>query len=273
MKPLITLSLALIAFAGALAGQEIQKFTADITNITWDLRGTANLKHLRFDGEKFRSLNPEGEPQSAFDHALIDAGVFRFDYGKSRSGWYLVTDDLKQIMSANVIKEVTFKPEKSGQAKPVKDFPQDVKNVVWVGERDNLPAKLRWNGTTLEVGVKDPHWQVNFVQPVIANRRTLEFQLDNKTTVWLVFSADGSTAWWLTITDVYGGHRSGLQTADTQIPGLNARQNDLANHAEDLMKADHPMTAATLVRELERKSAGDSEVLKQLKARFAPLKR
>lgn len=273
MKPLITLSLALVAFAGALAAQEIQKFASDITNITWDLRGTANLKHLRFDGEKFRSLNSEGEPLSTFDHTLIDVGVIRFDYGKGRAGWFLVTDDLKQIMSANVIKEVTFKPEKSGEAKAVKDFPQDVKNVVWVGERNNLPAKLRWNGTTLEVGVKDPHWQVNFVQPVIANRRTLEFQLDNKTTVWLVFSADGAKAWWLTITDVYGGHRQGLQTAETQTPGMHPQQNDLANHAEDLMKADHPMIAATLVRELERKCAGDAEALKQLQARFAPLKR
>lgn len=273
MKPLITLSLALVAFAGALAAQEMQKFAADITNITWDLRGTANLKHLRFDGGKFRSLTPEGEPVSTFDHTLFDAGVFRFDYGKGRAGWYLVTDDLKQIMSANVIQEVTFKLEKGGQAKRVKDFPEDVKGVVWVGERDKLPAKLRWNGTTLEVGIKDPHWQVSFVQPVIANRRTLEFQLDNKTTIWLVCSADGSKAWWLTITDVFGGHRSGLQTADTQTPGLSPRQNDLANHAEDLMKAEHPMTAATLVRELERKSAGDAEVLGQLKARFAPLKR
>ena len=79
MKPLITLSLALVAFAGALAAQEIQKFAADITNITWDLRGTANLKHLRFDGEKFSSLSNDGEPQSAFDHTLIDTGVFRFD--------------------------------------------------------------------------------------------------------------------------------------------------------------------------------------------------
>ena len=120
--------------------------------------------------------------------------------------------------------------------------------------------------------MKDPHWQVNFVQPVIANRRTLEFQLGNKTTVWLVFSADGSKAWWLTITDVFGGHRSGLYTADTQAPGLNPRLNDLANHAEDLMKADHPMTAATLVREMERKCGGDAELLGQLQARFESLK-
>ncbi len=273
MKLLITFSLALFVLASSAPAQELRKFAEEITNITWDLRGTANLKHLRFDGEKFSSLNNDGEPQSAFDHTLIDAGVFRFDYGKSRSGWYLVTDDLKQVMSANVIQEVTFKPEKSGEAKPVKDFPQDVKNVVWVGERDKLPAKLRWNGTTLEVGIKDPHWQVNFVQPVIANRRTLEFQLDNKTTVWLIFSADGSQAWWLTITDVFGGHRSGLYTADTQTPGLSTRQSDLANHAEDLMKAEHPMTAATLVRELERKSAGNAEALEQLRVRFAPLKR
>ncbi|OYW77625.1 MAG: hypothetical protein B7Z37_03485 [Verrucomicrobia bacterium 12-59-8] len=272
MKPLITFSLALIAFVSSSAAQEVQKFASDITNITWDLRGTANLKHLRFDGEKFNSLSAAGEPLGAFDHTLVDTGVFRFDYGKGRAGWYLVTDDLKQIMSANVIKEIHFKPEKSGQAKAVKAFPEDIKNVVWVGERDNLPAKLRWNGTTLEVGVKDPHWQVNFVQPVIANRRTLEFQLDKKTTIWLVFSADGSNAWWLTITDVYGGHRSGLQTAEAQTADLRPQQNDLANHAEDLLKADHPMTGATLVRELERKCAGNAEALEQLLVRFPSLK-
>jgi hypothetical protein len=273
MKLLITFSLTLFAFAGSAPAQGMRKFISDITNITWDMRGTANLKHLRFDGEKFYSLSQAGEAQGgAYDHAMIDPGVFRLDYAKPRAGWYLVSDDLKQIMSANVIKEVTFKPEKSGQARPVKTFPQDIKNVVWVGERDNLSAKLRWNGTTLEVGVKDPHWQVNFVQPIIANRRTLEFQLNDKTTIWLVFSADGSTAWWLTITDVYGGHIPGLQTAETQTLGLHPQQNDLANHVEDLLNSGHKMNAATLLRELERKCAGDAESLAHLHARFPSLK-
>ena len=274
MKLLITFSLALLAFGSSSPAQEVRKFASDITNVTWDMRGTANLKHLRFDGEKFYSLSQAGEPQGgAYDHAMIDPSVFRLDYAKPRAGWYLVSDDLKQIMSVNVTKEITFKPEKSGQARSVKAFPQDIRNVVWVGERDNLPAKLRWNGTTLEVGVKDPHWQVNFVQPVLANRRTLEFQLDNKTTVWLVFSADGTTAWWLTITDVYGGHIPGLRTAETQTPGLHPQRNDLANHTEDLLSAGDKMTAATLVRELERKCAGDPEELAQLHTRFPPPKR
>jgi hypothetical protein len=122
------------------------------------------------------------------------------------------------------------------------------------------------------MGVKDPHWQVNFVQPIIANRRTLEFQLNDKTTIWLVFSADGSTAWWLTITDVYGGHIPGLQTAETQTLGLHPQQNDLANHVEDLLNSGHKMNAATLLRELERKCAGDAESLAHLHARFPSLK-
>ena len=273
MKLLITFSLALLAFAGSAPAQEVRKFVKDITNLTWDMRGTANLKHLRFDGESFYSLNKAGESQGVLDHRMIDPGVFRFDYGKPMAGWYFVSDDLKQILSATVIKEITFKPETGSKAKPVKAFPQDIKNVVWVGERDQLPAKLRWNGTTIEVGVKDPHWQVNFVQPVIANQRTFEFQLDSKTTIWLVFSADGSTAWWLTITDVYSGHLPGLQTAETQTHGLPPRLNDLANHAEDLLNAGLKTNAATLVRELERKCAGDSEELAQLHARLSVIKR
>lgn len=273
MKLLITIFPALFAFAFAAPAQEMKKFISEITNSTWDLRGTANLKRIRFDGETFYSVSKDGEALGALTHSMIDPGVFRFDYGKSRASWYLVNDDLKYIMSANVIQEVTFKPEGSAKPRAVKDFPQDIKGVVWEGERDHLPAKLRWNGTTIEVGVKDPHWQVNFVLPITASRRMFEFKPDHKTTVWLVFAADGGTAWWLTITDVYGGHTPGLQTAEIQMPGLHTQQNDLANHAEDLFKTDRPVNAATLLREVERKCASNPEVVEQLKARFAPLKR
>ena len=56
------------------------------------------------------------------------------------------------------------------------------------------------------------------------------------------------------------------------ITGLTPQLNDLANHAEDLMNAGDKMRAATLLRELERKSAANKDALKKLQVRFKALK-
>lgn len=268
--------LCLCASSALLHGQEktwpeVEKFAKAITGVTWHLRGTNSLKHLRFDGENFHATTPTGESRSQFkEHAFVDAGVFQLVFSEKRSAWYFVSDDLKLITPTNVTGEIEFKVENTAAAKPVASFPNDIQNVVWVGGPDQTPIKLRWNGAELEVGVKTKAWEVQKVRPVIANRRVFEFMHEGDP-IWIAFSQDGTEAWWLNIADVFGGHaQNSPATAalDAGATGLTPQQNDLANHAEDLLKSGEPMRTATIVRELERKNAAREKALERLKARF-----
>ena len=272
--------LPLCVSCGLLHGQEktwpeVEKFAKAITGITWNLRGTNTLKHLRFDGENFHSTTPAGESRSQFkEHAFVDAGVFQLVFSEKRLAWYFVSDDLKFITPTNVSGEIEFKAENAAAAKPVANFPQDIQNVVWIGGPDQTPIKLRWNGAELEVGVKTKTWAVQKVKPVIANRRVFEFMHEGDP-IWIAFSQDGTEAWWLNIADVFGGHApSSPATAsqDARVTGLAPQQNDLANHAEDLLKSGEQMRVATLARELERKNATKQDALERLRARFRSVK-
>lgn len=275
-----TLFLSIWLLTGLLCGQqkewpEVEKFAADIKDVIWDLQGTNSLKHLRFDGENFHAVTPTGQSRSQYkEHAFVDVGVFQIVFSESRSAWYFVSDDLKLITPVNVSGEIEFKAETGTAVKPVTNFPQDIQNVVWVGGPEKTPIKLRWNGTEFEVGVKTQAWEVQKVRPVIANRRVFEFVHEGDP-IWIAFSADGTEAWWLNITDVFGGHaRSNPATAalDAKTTGLTPQQNDVANHAEDLLKLGDRIRAATLLRELERKNATKPEALKHLQERFKALK-
>lgn len=272
--------LSLCVSTSLLHGQEktwpeVEKFARAITGITWSLRGTNTLKHLRFDGENFHSTTPTGESRSQFkEHAFVDAGVFQLVFSEARSAWYFVSDDLKLITPTNVSGEIEFKVENAAAAKPVKNFPQDIQNVVWVGGNERTQLKLRWNGETLEVGAKTKAWEVQRVKPVVANRRVFEFVHEGDV-VWIAFSHDGTEAWWLMVGDVFGGHASsspGTAAMDVRATGLAPQQNDLANHAEDLLKSGDKMRATTLWRELERKNAANKGAYKQLQERLKALK-
>jgi hypothetical protein len=280
MKLLPTLFLSTWLFTGFSQGQqkewpEVEKFAADIKGVIWDLQGTNSLKHLRFDGESIHAVTQTGQSRSKYkEHAFVDVGVFRLVFSESRSAWYFISDDLKLVTPVNVSGEIEFKAEAGTAVKPVTNFPQDIQNVVWVGGPEKTPIKLRWNGAEFEVGVKTKAWEVQKVRLVIANRRVFEFVHEGDP-IWIAFSADGAEAWWLNITDVFGGHarsHPGSASLDAKTTGLPPTQNDVANHAEDLLKADNRMRAATLLRELERKNATKPEALQHLQERFKSLK-
>ena len=280
MSPRLLVASSIFASACLLHAQEktwpeVEKFAKAITGITWDLRGTNTLKHLRFDGENFHSTTPAGESRSQFkEHAFVDAGVFQLVFSEKRSAWYFVSDDLKLITPTNVSDEIEFKGENAAAAKPVVNFPQDIQNVVWIGGPDQTPIKLRWNGAEFEVGVKTKSWEVQKVKPVIANRRVFEFMHEGDP-IWIVFSQDGTEAWWLNIADVFGGHAQrspAMASQDARATGLSPQKNDLANHAEDLLRSGEPIRAATLARELERKNAAKQDALGKLRERFKLLK-
>ena len=281
MRPLHAVFLALFAFARLAQGQqkewpEVEKFATSITNVLWDLRGTNSLKHLRYDGENIFPVTGNGMNQNPYkEHAFVDVGVFQLVFSDTRAAWYFVSDDLRLITPVNISEMVEFKAEAGTAIKPVKNFPQDIQNIVWVGRNQKAELKLRWNGKELEVGAKQDAWIVQKVDAVVANRRVLEAGGENNALFWLAVSEDGSEATWLTVDSIFGGHARGNPGKASQAAAttsLSPQLNDLANHAEDLMNAGDTMRAATLLRELERKSAANKEVLKKLQVRFKALK-
>ncbi|WP_395743243.1 hypothetical protein [Prosthecobacter sp.] len=280
MKRLLPVFLCCCALAGSAHGQqkewpEVEKFAASMTNVLWDLRGTNSLKHLRYDGDKLFPVTGNGMNQNPFkEHAFVDVGVFQIVFSDTRAAWYFVSDDLKLITPVNISEMVEFKAESGTAIKPVKNFPQDIQNVVWVGRNQGAELKMRWNGKELEVGAKKDAWIVQKVDAVVANRRVLETGGENNALFWLAFSEDGSEATWLKIEDVFGGHvrgNAGKAALAAGATGLSPQQNDLANHAEDLLRAGDKMRGATLVRELVRKNAANKEALTKLQARFKAL--
>lgn len=282
MRALHAIFLSLFVSASLAQGQqkewpEVEKFAESITNVLWDLRGTNSLKHLRYDGQNIFPVTGNGMNQNPYkEHAFVDVGVFQLVFSDTRAAWYFVSDDLKLITPINISEMVEFKAEAGTAIKPVKNFPQDIQNVVWVGRNQQAELKMRWNGKELEVGAKKDAWIVQKVDAVVANRRVLEAGGENNALFWLAFSEDGTEATWLKVDNIYGGHaraNPGKASLTAAATGLSPQLNELANHAEDLHKAGDFMRAATLVRELERKSADNKEALKLLKVRFATLKR
>ena len=273
---MLTWGLAGLSQAQQKEWPEVEKFAASITNVLWDLRGTNSLKHLRYDGESIFPVTGNGMNQNPYkEHAFVDVGVFQLVFSDTRAAWYFVSDDLSLITPVNISEMVEFKAEAGTVIKPVKHFPQDIQNVVWVGRNQKAELKLRWNGKELEVGAKQDAWIVQKVDAVVANRRVLEAGGEGNVVFWLAVSEDGSEATWLKVEDVFGGHarvNPGKAALAAGVTGLSAQQNDLANHAEDLMNAGDKLRAATLLRELIRKNAGKPEVLKKLQVRFKALR-
>lgn len=279
--PLI-LALSVLATHGGLLAQEktwpkVEKFAEDITGVIWDLRGTNSLKHLRYDGESFHAVTSTGQSRSKYqEHAFVDDGVFQIVFSNDRSAWYFVSDDKKLMTPANVSGAVEFQAQEGTAIKPVKNFPQDIQGVVWTGQNGPVELKLRWNGTDFEVGAKQGDaWHLERADAVVANRRVLEIGGEGGAVVWIAFSEDGTEAWWLTVTDIFGGQAqpepeaARLSVADT---GLSPQQNDLANHAEDLAGSGDLMRTSTLLRELKRKNAAKKDTIRKLETRFKALK-
>ncbi|WP_395739663.1 hypothetical protein [Prosthecobacter sp.] len=282
MRPLPPLLILLLCTLTSLAQAQqkewpgVEKFASSITNLLWDLRGTNSLKHLRYDGTNIFPVTATGQNQSPFkEHAFVDVGVFQLVFSDTRAAWYFVSDDLKLITPVNISDMVEFKAEPGTAIRPVKNFPQDIQNIVWIGKNQQAELKLRWNGKELEIGAKTDKWIVQKVDAIVANRRVLEASGADGSLFWLAVSADGSEATWLKIEDIFGGHIHATPGRASQPPaatGLTPQLNDLANHAEDLLNSGEKIRAATLLRELERKNATKNDALKKLRTRFQALK-
>lgn len=235
---------------------EVRKFAEAIKGVVWDLRGTNSLRHLRFDGENIEALTADGRPMGKYEHAFVDAGVFRLNFKGPNAGWYFVSDDAKLITPTTVSFEFEFKAAPGSPPKKVRNFPEDIKGVVWEGDRDGKKFRLLWDGTALEVSVLDKAWKRDRLTPTVANRRVFESVAENDAVIWFVFSENGTEGWLLQMVDVFGGHahpvprRAALGTAET---GLTAQLNDAANHAEDLLQAGDRVRAGALVRSIARR--------------------
>ncbi|MEQ1851951.1 MAG: hypothetical protein ABMA01_10205 [Chthoniobacteraceae bacterium] len=261
MKLLRILVAALLAGAFVSQGEdkdypEVRKFAEAIKGVVWDLRGTNSLKHLRFDGENIEALTPDGRATGKYEYAFVDAGVFRLNFKGPNAGWYFVSDDAKFITPTTVSFEFEFKAAQGSPAKRVRNFPEDIKGVLWEGDRDGKKFRLQWDGTALDVSVLDKAWKRERLTPTVANRRVFESVAENDAVIWFVFSEDGTEGWLLQMADVFGGHahavprRAALGAAETGLPN---QLNDAANHAEDLVQAGDRMRAGTLVRSVTRK--------------------
>ena len=239
---------------------KVEKFAQDIKGAIWDLRGTSSLKHLRYDGEGVHELKAGDKQGGTYESAFVDVGVVRLNFKGANTGWYFFSDDLKFVTPLTVTGEVQFKLSADAKAKDVRQFPEDITGVVWESEQDDReirPLKLRWNGSELEVGVKQGEtWKVDKKKPVIANRRVFEVIAPDGATVWFAFSEDGKEAWMLQLENLFGGHarKNPAKAASTpQQSGLTPQLNDLANHAEDLVTAGETMRADAVRRQLQRK--------------------
>lgn len=268
----------LIAFLPVQAEEhpKVEKFAQDIKGMIWDLRGTSSLKHLRYDGEGVHEVRAGDKQGGTYESAFVDVGVVRLNFKGANTGWYFFSDDLKFVTPLTVSGEVQFKLSPDAKAKDVRQFPEDITGVVWESEQDEReirPLKLRWNGSELEVGVKQGEtWKVDKKKPVIANRRVFEVIAPDGATVWFAFSEDGKEAWMLQIENLFGGHaRSNPARAAVTVgqSGLTPQLNDLANHAEDLVAAGETMRADTVRRQLMRKLVKQPELAEAVKKRLA----
>lgn len=256
------------------APPEVTAFAEKLTGVTWNLRGTNNLKRLRFDGEAMRRVREDGSLGSPYKTVFPDVGVTRLLFRDDTSGWYFFSEDTKSLTSVKVASERSFAIPEGATGKPVARFPQDIEGVVYEStdeDSGHVAGKLRWNGQELEIGAfQDGEWKMESGRPVVANRRVLETRASETSALWFVFSSDGAKAWFLEVEFIYGGHRSDIPAKAAVTPaesGLNEQQNDLANHMMDLIVAGEKGLVQTLQRQFERQLLKRPDLLDKLKKR------
>ncbi len=254
---------------------EVTKFAKSIENITWNLRGTFGLRHLKYDGKNVCEIKTGGRQGSPFEHAFVDAGVLRLNFRGANTGWYFFSDDLKYVTPTTVQGEMVFKVA-GNPGRRVGSFPKDIEGVTWDSvqdERKLRPIRMRWNGRELEIGVVNGEsWKVDKVVPVIANRRVFEVIAPDGMTVWFAFSESGKEAWKLQMENIFGGYAESIPakaSATMQETGLTPQLNDLANHAEDLKKAGERGRLDTLRRQLQRKLKDNPTLAEKVAQRLA----
>ncbi|MFK5924777.1 MAG: hypothetical protein QM496_21575 [Verrucomicrobiota bacterium] len=257
---------------------DVERFAEDITGVIWDLRGTSSLKRIRYDGGVISGLNRRNQAGRPYDTAVVDTGVIRLNYSSSYTGWYFFSDDLKWVTPVKASGEIAFELVEGVEPKRIRKFPEDIKAVVWESKPDERglnPTKIRWDGSTLEFGVKKgSEWQMEKLSPVIANRRVFELVMSDASVIWLAFSASGKEAWFIQGVRIYGGHaktvkrNARLSAAQT---GLSVYHADLANHAEDLKSAGEVMRMEGVKRELLRSLSKKPELVKKIEQRLRSL--
>lgn len=253
---------------------EVSAFAEKLSGITWDLRGTNNLKRLRFDGKAMRSVRNDGTLHSPYNTVFADVGIVRLLFRDDTSGWYFFDETLTYLTSLKVVSERTFAIPEETQKKAVARFPQDIEGVVFESSDDDSghqPGKIRWNGQELEIGaLQNGEWKKETGRPVIANRRVFETLASPTTVLWFVFSSDGSEAWLLEVEFIFGGHRSDIPAKAAVTAGdsgLTEQQNDLANHMMDLIDAGEKGLVQTLQRQFERQLEKRPDLLEKLRNR------
>jgi hypothetical protein len=280
LKPLCLL----LAVTGIVTAQEtaesptspeLDAFAGNLTGITYDLRGTNNLKRLRFDGEAMCPVRPDGTAQSRYETSIPDVGVVRILFSNDTTGWYVFSEDLKFVTPLKIKSERTFALPEGAQARPVRQFPQDIEGVEFVStdsDSGRVPGKIRWKGEDLEISAfQDPVWKTESGRPVIANRRVFETRSSETDALWFVYSADGKEAWLLEVENIFGGQRSDLprnEVVAVEASGLNEQDNDLANHLIDLATDGDVMLARTLFRQFERRLSKRPDLLEKLTRRL-----
>ena len=253
---------------------QVKAFAEKLTGITWELRGTNNLKRLRFDGKAMHSVRPDGTVNATYDTVFPDVGVTRLLFRDDTSAWYFFGEDLKFLTSVKVLSERPFAILAETTVKPVTRFPQDIEGVVYEStdkDSGHPPGKIRWNGQELEIGAfQNGGWKKESGSPVVANRRVFEMRASETVALWFVFGADGKEAWLLEIESVFGGHHSDIPAkaaVTVAESGLSVQQNDLANHLMDLIAAGEKESARTLQRQFERQLDKRPDLLEKLKKR------
>ena len=246
-----------VAAPEELTYAEIEEFAREITDVVWEMRGTSQLKRLRFDGAEMWALSPEGVPVASYDFAFVDSRCFVLNFKSGGQAWHFFDEDLDWITPIRTSTAVVFTPFES-PPKPVRSFPDDIKDVVWVSDSaDGISVKFRWNGEYLQVGQKvDGEWRTENHPYLSAGLRRMEVHDNKGNRLWLAFTEDGTECFFLGVTDVFGGHRSDSKPVADRSAGeerLTPQHNDLANHAEDLFNAGEKEMAATLFREFEQK--------------------
>ena len=271
-----------VAFAAMLRAEEapekeypeVAAFAGSLTDVTWELQGTNDLKQLQFDGEAMRPLQKDSSLGSPYDTVFPDEGIVRLLYSNGTSGRYIFSTELKYVTPLKIRSERTFAILDAAKAKRVASFPKDVEQVVYQSTDDGpdrKPGKFRWSGETMDFSAQNNGtWLTESHRPVVANRRVFETTPAENAVIWFVFSADGAEAWMLEVENVFGGHRADMPAKESMTAnesGLTPQLNDLANHMMDLIDVGESGLVATLQRQFERRLKSQPELLERLKQR------